>query len=185
MRRGEFIAGLGATAWPLTARAQQVAMPVIGTLDAGSECARGLLPPRFAKALVNRDTSKDQTRGRPARDSTVRHGGSSLSARRLFSPPPDQRFLYVIDGANHHVWILLRETLEVVDRIGRASSAARSRCHMHWRSTAGTAAASSASSTRAWRADRQHAAAAEAVTAAPRGGRRQMFLSRTRPFELS
>jgi sugar lactone lactonase YvrE len=32
---------------------------------------------------------------------------------------PDQRFLYVIDGANHHVWILLRETLEVVDRIGQ------------------------------------------------------------------
>jgi len=32
---------------------------------------------------------------------------------------PDQRFLYVIDGANHHVWILLRETLEVVDRFGQ------------------------------------------------------------------
>lgn len=32
---------------------------------------------------------------------------------------PDQRFLYVIDGANHHVWILLRDTLEVVDRIGQ------------------------------------------------------------------
>jgi DNA-binding beta-propeller fold protein YncE len=32
---------------------------------------------------------------------------------------PDQRFLYVIDGANHHVWILLRETLEVLDHIGQ------------------------------------------------------------------
>jgi len=32
---------------------------------------------------------------------------------------PDQRFLYVIDGANHHVWILLRETLQVVDHIGQ------------------------------------------------------------------
>jgi len=32
---------------------------------------------------------------------------------------PDQRFLYAIDGANHHVWILLRETLEVVDHIGQ------------------------------------------------------------------
>jgi NHL repeat len=32
---------------------------------------------------------------------------------------PDQRFLYVIDGANHHVWIMLRETLEVVDHIGQ------------------------------------------------------------------
>lgn len=32
---------------------------------------------------------------------------------------PDQRFLYVIDGANHHVWILRRDTLDVVDRIGQ------------------------------------------------------------------
>jgi sugar lactone lactonase YvrE len=32
---------------------------------------------------------------------------------------PDQRFLYVIDGGNHHVWILRRETLDVVDRFGQ------------------------------------------------------------------
>jgi NHL repeat len=32
---------------------------------------------------------------------------------------PDQRFLYVIDGANHHVWILLCETLEVLDHFGQ------------------------------------------------------------------
>src|SRR5436190_1931176 len=36
-----------------------------------------------------------------------------------FALSPDQRFLYVIDGANHHVWILSRETLQVVDHIGQ------------------------------------------------------------------
>ena len=37
----------------------------------------------------------------------------------VLSPDPQQRFLYMIDGANHHVWILNRETLQVIARFGR------------------------------------------------------------------
>jgi sugar lactone lactonase YvrE len=36
-----------------------------------------------------------------------------------FALSPDQRFLYMIDGANHHVWILNRDTLQPVARFGQ------------------------------------------------------------------
>ena len=36
-----------------------------------------------------------------------------------FSTDPQQRWLYMIDGANHHVWILDRQSLQIVARFGQ------------------------------------------------------------------
>ena len=41
MRRREFIAGLGAATWPVVARGQQPALPVIGYLSSGSQGLSG------------------------------------------------------------------------------------------------------------------------------------------------
>ena len=35
------------------------------------------------------------------------------------SADPQQRFLYMIDGANHHVWIIERQSLKIVARFGQ------------------------------------------------------------------
>src|SRR5271167_1531700 len=52
MRRREFIAGLGgAAAWPVVARAQQPAMPVIGYLTSGTESDSQLSTAKFRRGL--------------------------------------------------------------------------------------------------------------------------------------
>ena len=53
MRRREFIAGLGsAAAWPVMARAQQPALPVIGFLHSGMETAQGNTVEAFRQGLA-------------------------------------------------------------------------------------------------------------------------------------
>src|ERR1700675_3235938 len=52
MRRRAFIAGLGsAAAWPLVARAEQPALPVVGVIDGGSADASGRNVAAFRKGL--------------------------------------------------------------------------------------------------------------------------------------
>jgi putative ABC transport system substrate-binding protein len=62
LRRREFIAGLGsAAAWPLAARAQQPALPVIGVLGSGSRSASDFLLTAFAQGLRQQGFVEDRT----------------------------------------------------------------------------------------------------------------------------
>ena len=48
---------------------------------------------------------------------------SGAASGVAFSADPAQQYLYVLDGANHRVWIALRESLEILGHFGR---------HGHW-----------------------------------------------------
>jgi len=51
IRRREFIAGLGAAAWPVVARAQQAAVPVVGFVNSGSADTSAGFVAAFRKGL--------------------------------------------------------------------------------------------------------------------------------------
>jgi hypothetical protein len=60
--RREFVTLLGAAvAWPLGARAQQPAMPVIGFMNVGTPKEDEYLRPHFSKALAKLATSRART----------------------------------------------------------------------------------------------------------------------------
>ena len=83
MRRREFIAGLGgAVAWPLTARAQQPKVPVVGVLFAGPEIDPTSKP--AISAFTQRLAEMGWTEGRNLR-MVIRWAAGSVDRARAYA----------------------------------------------------------------------------------------------------
>ncbi|MSO56880.1 MAG: hypothetical protein EXQ55_08175 [Acidobacteria bacterium] len=59
-------------------------------------------------------------------------GGQGTVSDFAFSPDPQQQFLYSADGSNQHIWVLDRQTLQIIGKFGRRG---RNAGQFHWMHT--------------------------------------------------
>lgn len=57
--------------------------------------------------------------------------GAGVTDGVAFSPDSEQKFIYVTDSPNQHVWILDRKTLQILGRFGRRGHYAGQMYHVH------------------------------------------------------